>query len=110
MTGLIVTAGSLYNLARGLMAGRESLISAHDLKRVGALFLPAVAFVALIPVLGMYAVTGIYMFATLRLQNRVAAWRAGVIAVVAVVALYAVFERAFQVELPHGWLGAALDW
>ena len=31
------------------------------------------------------------------------------LAVVASVALYVVFERLFQVALPHGWLGAVLD-
>ena len=31
------------------------------------------------------------------------------IALVTSVALYAVFERMFQVSLPHGLLGAALD-
>ncbi len=35
--------------------------------------------------------------------------RSAIIAVVASVALYVVFERLFQVSLPHGWLGAVLD-
>lgn len=109
MTGLIVTAGSLWNLGRGLMAGRESLIGARDLRRVGALFLPAAAFVALIPLLGMYVVTALYMFGTLRFQSKVASWRAALIALVVVVALYAVFERAFQVSLPHGLLGEWIE-
>jgi hypothetical protein len=33
-----------------------------------------------------------------------------VIALTVTIALYVVFERAFQVSLPHGALGAALGW
>jgi len=110
ITGLIVVAGSLYNLARGLMAGPVVVVTGRDLRRVLALFLPAAAFVALIPLLGLYVVTALYMFATLRFQNEVASWRAALVAAVVVAALYAIFERAFQVSLPHGLLGAWLDW
>ena len=71
--------------------------------------LPAAVFVALIPLLGMYVVTALYMFGTLRFQNKVASWRSALIALVVVVALYAVFERAFQVSLPHGLLGEWIE-
>lgn len=109
MTGAIVTAGSLYNLVRGLLAGREIVINAHDLKRVAALFLPAAAYVAAIPFAGMYVVSAVYLFVVLRFQNKVAIWRSLVAALVVVAALYVVFERLFQVSLPHGWLGEWLD-
>ena len=109
ITGLIVTAGSLYNLVRGLLAGREVVINAHDMKRVAALFLPAVAFVAFIPLAGLYVVSAVYLFASLRLQNNVSTVRSLLIAAIAVVALYVVFERLFQVALPHGLLGQWLD-
>jgi hypothetical protein len=109
ITGVIVVAGSLYNLVRGLLAGREVVINAHDMKRVAALFLPAVAFVAFIPLVGMYVVSAVYLFGTLRLQNRVSVVRSLLIAAIAVVALYVVFERLFQVALPHGLLGEWLD-
>ena len=89
--------------------GREVVINAHDMKRVAALFMPAVAFVAFIPLVGMYVVSAIYLFGTLRLQNRVSVVRSLLIAAIAVVALYVVFERLFQVALPHGLLGEWLD-
>jgi hypothetical protein len=109
MTGLIVVAGSLYNLGRGWLRGREIIVTAVEFKRSAALFLPAVVYVALIPLLGMYVASALYLLATLRWQNSMSLWRSALIAVVAAVALYVVFEWSFQVELPHGLLGAWLE-
>ena len=50
-----------------------------------------------------------YLFGTLRFQSRLSIVRSLGIALVTSVVLYAVFERMFQVSLPHGLLGAALD-
>src|SRR3954462_2035272 len=55
MTGLIVAAGSLYNLVRGWLRGRETIVTRVEFRRTLALFLPAAVFVAVIPLLGMYA-------------------------------------------------------
>jgi hypothetical protein len=55
MTGLIVTAGSLYNLVRAWLRGREIAVRAAEFRRTVALFLPAAVFVAVIPLIGMYA-------------------------------------------------------
>ena len=109
MTGLIVVAGSLYNLVRGWLRGREIMVTAVEFKRSAALFLPAVVYVALIPLLGMYVASALYLLATLRWQNNMSLWRSAPIAIVAAVALYVVFEWSFQVELPHGLLGAWLE-
>lgn len=109
MTGLIVVAGSLYNMVRGWLRGREIMVTRVEFKRSAALFLPAVVYVALIPLLGMYVASALYLLVTLRWQNEMSLLRAAVIAVAAAVGLYAVFEWSFQVELPHGLLGAWLD-
>ena len=109
MTGLIVVAGSLYNLVRGWLRGREILVTAVEFRRTAALFLPAVVYVALIPLLGMYVTSALYLLGTLRLQNGMSLWRAAAIAVVASVGLYLVFEWSFQVALPHGLLGVWLE-
>ena len=109
MTGLIVVAGSLYNLVRGWLRGREIMVTRVEFKRSVALFLPAAVYVALIPLLGMYVTSALYLLVTLRWQNDMSLWRAALIAVVAAVGLYLVFEWSFQVELPHGLLGAWLD-
>ena len=109
MTGLIITAGSLYNLVRGWLRGQEIAIRAIEFRRTVALFLPAAVFVAVIPLVGMYVASAGYLLVSLRLQSRLSLLRSTLIAVVAAVALYVVFERTFEVALPHGLLGALLD-
>ncbi len=109
ITGTIILAASLYNLVRGWLRGTGIVATRAGLGRTAALFLPAVLYVALIPLLGMYAASALYLFGTLRFQSRLSAIRSALIAVVAAVTLYLVFERAFQVSLPHGWLGVVLD-
>ena len=109
LTGLIVLAGSLYNLGHGWLRATGTAIRRSDFRRTSALLLPAVLYVAVIPLLGIYAASACYLFGTLRLQSRLSIVRSLAIALGAAVVLYAVFERMFQVGLPHGLLGAALD-
>jgi Tripartite tricarboxylate transporter TctB family len=109
MTGLIVVAGSLYNLVRGWLRGREIMVTRVEFKRSVALFLPAAVYVALIPLLGMYVASALYLLGTLRLQSRMPLVHSVAIAALASVGLYLVFEWSFQVALPHGLLGAWLD-
>ena len=109
LTGLIVLAGSLYKLGHGWLRGTGIAVRRSDFRRTSALLLPAVLYVALIPLLGLYGASATYLFATLRFQSRVGIGRALVIALLTAVVLYAVFERMFQISLPHGLLGAMLD-
>ena len=109
MTGLIVTAGSLYNLVRGWLRGRETIVDKVAFRRTVALFVPAVVFVAVIPLLGMYVASAGYLLFTLRRQSGLSFLRAAATAVVVAIGLYLVFEWSFQVALPHGLLGAWLD-
>jgi len=105
LTGLIVLLGSLWNLARGWLQGRDVFISLSDLRRVTALFVPAVVFVGAIPLIGVYLASGCYMLGTLVLLHRFSLPRSLLIATATPLALYLVFERMFQVSLPHGALG-----
>jgi hypothetical protein len=109
MTGLIVAVGSLYNFVRGWLRGSEFLVTRVEFRRTVALFVPAAVYVAAIPLLGLYVASALYLLGTLRLQNRVSLLASAVIAVVASVSLYFVFEWSFQVSLPHGLLGTWLD-
>ena len=94
---------------RGCLRGsRARVIGWGDLKKLAALFLPAVIFVAAIPLLGMHVASAIYIFAVLVPQHHVSVARALVIAGVTAVSLYVMFDWAFQVTLPRGLLGAAL--
>jgi hypothetical protein len=107
LTGAIIVVGSLYNLASGAMAGTGVAISRVDLRRVAALFIPAAIFIAFIPLLGMYLASAGYVFATLALPKRKPLLQSLAIALATPLVLYVVFERVFQVTLPHGALLAA---
>jgi hypothetical protein len=81
------------------------VVSSSDLRRLTALFVPAVVFVAAIPLIGVYLASGCYMLGTLVLLHRFSLPRSLLIATATPLALYLVFERMFQVSLPHGALG-----
>jgi hypothetical protein len=106
--GLIILGGSLFNFARAAMAPREIALSWSALGRVLALFLPACIFIAVIPLIGLYLASGSYMFAAMAVQNRSPVLRALLLAVATPLALYLVFERMFQMSLPHGALADML--
>ncbi|MCA6113794.1 tripartite tricarboxylate transporter TctB family protein [Bradyrhizobium sp. WSM 1738] len=112
LTGVIIVLGSLYNVAhgalgRGTLANVRIAITATEVRRLAGLFVPAAIFVAVIPLLGMYLASAGYVFAVLALPRRQPVLRALVIGAATPLALYIVFERMFQVSLPHGALAAA---
>ena len=78
ITGLIILAGSvLQSCDAGLLRGsRARVIGWGELKKLAALFVPAVIFVAAIPLLGMYVASAIYIFAVLVPQHHVSVARA----------------------------------
>jgi hypothetical protein len=113
LTGIIIVAGSLYNLARGVvpavsLASVPIAITTIELRRLAGLFVPAAIFVAAIPLLGMYIASAAYVFAVLAIPRHQSVVRSAVTAAATALALYVVFERMFQVSLPHGALAAAL--
>ena len=113
LTGIIIVAGSLYNLARGVvpaatLASVPTAITSVELRRLANLFVPAAIFVAAIPLLGMYIASAAYVFAVLAIPRHQSVVRSAVTASATALALYVVFERMFQVSLPHGALAAAL--
>src|SRR5262249_1527913 len=108
LTGLIVVIASLWSFARGLLESRAVAISSSDLRTLIALFASAGVFVAAIPLVGVYVASGCYMLGTLALLHRFSLPRSLLIAVTTPVALYLVFERMFQVSLPHGALADVL--
>lgn len=113
LTGIIIVAGSLYNLARGVvpaasLAGVPIAITSIELRRLAGLFVPAAVFVGAIPLLGMYLASAAYVFAVLAIPRYQSVVRSAVTATGTALALYVVFERMFQVSLPHGALAAAL--
>ncbi|HEX9213154.1 MAG TPA: tripartite tricarboxylate transporter TctB family protein [Bradyrhizobium sp.] len=111
--GLVIVLGSLYNLVRGVLpatslASVPVAITPIELRRLASLFVPAAIFVAAIPLLGMYLAAALYVFAVLAIPRHQSLLRSLAMAAATALALYVVFERMFQVSLPHGALAAAL--
>jgi putative tricarboxylic transport membrane protein len=110
IVGVIIFAGSLYNLVVGWPGNDTVLLRPDDLKRVATLFVPAAVFVGLIPLAGMYVASAVYIFAAIAWQRQRSLVFAGLVALATALALYLVFEVTFQITLPRGLLGAALGY
>jgi hypothetical protein len=72
------------------------------------LFLPAAVFVGLIPLLGIYPASAIYVFGALIWHKRRSLALPALVAIGASLALYLIFELMFQISLPRGVLGTQL--
>jgi Tripartite tricarboxylate transporter TctB family len=108
LAGILILGGSLVNIARAFVDPPALALHGAELRRVGLLFLPALAFVAAIPLVGLYVASACYLLWTLSVQHRMPYWRSGLIVLATMATLYGLFERTFEVVLPHGWLGTAL--
>jgi hypothetical protein len=107
--GLLAFAVSVYNCVRGLVRGSVAFdLDAAAVRRIAGLFLPACGFVATIPLAGMHVAAALYVFAVLMAARRMPFWKASMLALSTPVALYCVFNRAFQVSLPTGILESVL--
>lgn len=118
---LILAISSLINLV-GALRGRgagEIFVAARPFGRVLAVLLPCIGFVALIggislgpvmlPGLGIYVASAIFMFAFMIFIGRENPLKAAAIAVFVPFLLFLMFEKWFLVPLPKGpleaWLG-----
>jgi hypothetical protein len=108
IVGLIIFGGSLFNLVKGWPSNDYAVLRPSELKRLGLLFVPAAVYVAIIPLIGMYAASAIYVFGALAWHKRGAFVFCGLAAVATALALYLIFELTFQISLPRGLLGDIL--
>ena len=108
IVGLIILGGSVFNLVKGWPRNDYAVLRAAELKRLGMLFVPAAAYVALIPLTGIYLASAGYVFAALARAKGKSLVFAAVAAVGTAFALYLIFELTFQISLPRGLLGDAL--
>jgi hypothetical protein len=105
IVGLIIFVASVFNLVQGWLHARDIVLRAAELKRLGNLFIPAVVYVGVIPLIGMYLASAIYVFGALAWHKRGALVFSGAAAIATAVALYLIFELTFQISLPRGLLG-----
>ena len=108
IVGLIILSGSIFNLVQGWLHARAIILRPSELKRLAALFIPAVVYVGVIPLVGNYLASAAYVFGALAWHKRGSFIFSGVAAIGTAVALYLIFELTFQISLPRGWLGDAL--
>ena len=108
IVGLIIFGGSVFNLVKGWPGNDYAVLNPSELKRLAILFVPAAAYVGLIPLIGIYLASAIYVFGALSWHKRGAWVFAGIAAVATALALYLIFELTFQISLPRGLLGEAL--
>ena len=105
IVGFIILSGSIFNLVQGWLQARDIVLQPSELKRLGMLFIPAVAYVGVIPLIGMYLASAGYVFGALAWHKRGSLVFSGVAAISTALALYLIFERTFQISLPRGVLG-----
>jgi putative tricarboxylic transport membrane protein len=105
IVGLIILSGSIFNLVQGWLQERDIMLRASELKRLGLLFVPAVVYVGVIPLTGIYLASGAYVFGALAWHKRGSLVFSGVAAIGTALALYLIFELTFQISLPRGALG-----
>ena len=108
LIGLTILFGSLFNLVRGVLQRHEIAVTWANFLRLALLFVPAAIYIGIIPLIGMYLASGLYMFVSLMLRDRKSLVKPLLISTVTPLALYLVFDRLFLVSLPHGALGDML--
>jgi hypothetical protein len=108
VVGLVILAGSMFNLVQGWLQARAVILGSKELRRLGILFVPAAVFVGIIPLIGMCPASALYVFGVLAWQKRGSLLLPAFAAIGAALALYLIFELTFQISLPRGLLGALL--
>jgi hypothetical protein len=108
IVGLIILGGSIFNLVQGWLQARPVVLRASELKRLAALFIPAAVYVGVIPLIGMYLASAVYVFGALVWHKRGALLFSAVAAIGTALSLYLIFELTFQISLPRGALGDLL--
>ena len=106
IVGLVILAGSVFNLVQGWLHARAVILGPSELRRLGILFVPAAVFVGVIPLIGMVPAAAFYVFGALAWHKRGSLFVAALAAIGAALALYLIFELTFQISLPRGALGA----
>src|ERR1700710_2013695 len=69
LTGLIVIAGSAFNIFFGWRGDRAMALGGAEVKRLWRLFVPAAVYIAAIPAIGMYVASALYVWGTISLQG-----------------------------------------
>src|SRR5258705_11864108 len=61
IVGLVILAGSVFNLVQGWLHARAVILGASELTGLGTVFVPAAVFVGIIPLIGMFPASFVYV-------------------------------------------------
>jgi putative tricarboxylic transport membrane protein len=110
--GLIICASAVFNLVRALRMRPErdiGFVEVGQLRLVLSVLIPAIAYVAVIGWLGIYAASAAFVAFFMRWLGKYGWWKLAAVAVGNSVFFFLVFEIWFKVPLPKGpleaWLG-----
>ena len=107
--GLLMNIASLINLGLALKSDKaESFVSKAQIKLVMAIFLPCLAYVALMQWVGLYVASVIFIALFMRLQGKFSVLKSALTALIVVAVLFVMLEIWFKVPLIKGPLEAAL--
>ena len=107
--GLLMNIASLVNLGLALKSDEsESFVSKVQIKLVMAIFLPCLAYVAIMQWVGLYVASIIFIALFMRLQGKFSVLKSVLTALIVVAVLFVMFEIRFKVPLIKGPLEAAL--
>jgi putative tricarboxylic transport membrane protein len=107
--GLLMNIASAVNLMLAFKSGKsESFVSKTQFKLVLAIFLPCLAYVAIMQWVGLYVASVVFIAMFMRLQGKFSVLKSAVTALTVVAVLFAMFEIWFKVPLIKGPLEAAL--
>ena len=106
--GLLMNIACLVNLGLALKSDQtESFVSKAQIKLVLAIFLPCLAYVALMQWVGLYVASIIFIALFMRLQGKFSVFKSALTALTVVAVLFVMFEIWFKVPLIKGPLEAA---
>ena len=106
---VILGGASLWGLAR-IVIGRGSpgkpFVTRGQFRRVLQVFLPTLAFVVIVQVLGIYVASLVLVAGFMRFIGRIAWWKSLLTSFLFALAMFVTFEIAFDVIMPKGPLEA----
>jgi hypothetical protein len=103
--GLFIVVGCLVNMARAMRMGAPAeklLFNRRQLRSVLAVLVPAIGFVALIPLIGIYVAAMIYIAFFMRWLGKFGWPLVAAVSLGVPLAAFATFELWFLVALPKG--------
>jgi putative tricarboxylic transport membrane protein len=110
---VVMGLASVVNLVRALPRterGGETFTSVPGVKRMAAIFVPAVVYVFATSHVGIYVASAIYIAAFMFFVGHFAWWRAAAVALGVALVSFFMFEIWFLVPLPKGPLEAMLGY